>query len=68
LHYAIEGDPVELYHTASDPGQLENTFRKNESIAKDLHARFVEFLESMGTEDGRIAPRRRLLKRQHLQS
>jgi arylsulfatase A-like enzyme len=68
LHYAIEGDPVERYHTASDPGQLENTFRKNESIAKDLHARFVEFLESMGTEDGRIAPRRRLLKRQHLQS
>ena len=60
LHFAVEGAPVELYHTASDPEQQENCYRENETIARDLHTRFVKFLEEMGTEEGRIAPRRRL--------
>ncbi len=61
LHYAVAGEPVELYHTAFDPGQHVDVFLENESIARELHARFVKFLEEMGTEEGRIAPRRRLL-------
>jgi len=61
LLYATEGEAVELYHTASDPLQEENVFEENETIARDLHARFVRFLEQMNTEEGRIAPRRRLL-------
>lgn len=60
LHYAVEGAPVELYHTASDPGQQENVLDQNESIASELHARFVAFLKELGTEDWRVAPRLRL--------
>jgi hypothetical protein len=60
LHYAIEGAPVELHHTASDPGQEENVFEENESIASELHTRFVAFLKELGTEDWRLTPRLRL--------
>jgi arylsulfatase A-like enzyme len=60
LHYAVAGEPVELYHTASDPAQQVDVFRDNESIARDLHSTFVKFLEEMGTDEERIAPRRRL--------
>lgn len=61
LLYAVEGEPVELYHTASDPRQQEDVFGQNEPIARDLHGKFVKFLEEMGTEEGHITPRRRLL-------
>ena len=61
LLYATQGEPVELYHTASDPKQQENVFEGNEIIARDLHARFVRFLEEMGTDEVFLAPRRRLL-------
>ena len=60
LHYAVKGAPVELYHTASDPGQQENVLDEHESIASELHARFVTFLKELGTEDWRVAPRLRL--------
>jgi hypothetical protein len=61
LIYAIEGAPVELYHTAVDSGQTENVFSGNETIARGLHAGFVGFLEEVGTDESRIAPRRHLL-------
>jgi arylsulfatase A-like enzyme len=61
LIYAVEGEPVELYHTASDPKQQKNVFEGNAMVARDLHASFVKLLEQMGTEEGHIAPRRRLL-------
>jgi arylsulfatase A-like enzyme len=61
LIYAIEGAPVELYHTAVDPGQTENVFSENKSIASDLHAGFVGFLEELGTDESRLAPRRHLV-------
>jgi arylsulfatase A-like enzyme len=61
LLYAVEGEPVELYHKASDPGQQENVFRQNESIASELHGKYVALLEEVGTDEGHIAPRRRLL-------
>lgn len=61
LLYAIEGEPVELYHTASDPKQQENVFEGNETIARDLHTKFVRFLEEMGTDEVFLASRRVLL-------
>jgi arylsulfatase A-like enzyme len=61
LIYAVEGEPVELYHMASDPKQQENVIEGNAMIARDLHASFVKLLEQMGAEEGHIAPRRRLL-------
>lgn len=61
LIYATEGEPVELYHTVSDPGQQENVFEGNEAVARDLHAKFVGFLEELGTDEIFLAPRRRLL-------
>lgn len=60
LLYAIEGEPVELYHAASDPLEESNVFEENETIGRDLHARFVGFLEQIITEERLIAPRRRL--------
>jgi hypothetical protein len=36
-------------------------FEHNEAMAQELHARFVRFLEILGTEGKYLAPRRRLL-------
>jgi arylsulfatase A-like enzyme len=59
LLYATEGEAVELYHTPSDPKQDQNIFEDNQGVARDLHAHFVEFLESVGTDETLVAPRRR---------
>jgi arylsulfatase A-like enzyme len=61
LLYAVEGEPVELYRTAVDPAQQENVFEQNLSIARELHGKFVEFLEGVGTDEDYITPRRRLV-------
>jgi len=58
LLYATEGEAVELYHMPSDPKQDQNIFEDNQGVARDLHAHFVEFLESVGTDETLVAPRR----------
>lgn len=60
LLYAVHGEPVELYHLPSDPKQERNVFEGNEAVARDLHARFVAFLEEVGTDERHVDPRRRL--------
>jgi len=50
----------ELYHLASDPAQENNRFEKDRQVAERLHAKYVEFLESVGTNPDYIAPRRKL--------
>lgn len=60
LLYAAEGEPAELYHTASDPKQEKNVFEDNELIARELHVQLVRFLEKVGTDESLLAPRRRL--------
>lgn len=48
----------ELYHTPNDPRQLNNVFADHRPIARELHAKYIAFLESLGTKEEYIAPRR----------
>jgi len=50
----------ELYHLGTDPAQENNRFEKERQLAERLHAKYVEFLESVGTNPDYIAPRRKL--------
>lgn len=60
LIYSSQGQPSELYHLPSDPRQEKNVFQDNLEIAKEIHHKFVSFLEEKGTESHLIEPRRRL--------
>ncbi len=51
----------ELYHTPHDPGQEKNVFAENKAVAKDLHAKYISFLESVGTKEEYLKPRRTLV-------
>jgi len=51
----------ELYHTPSDPGQQKNVFSDNKAVASDLHAKYISFLESVGTKEDYLKPRRTLV-------
>jgi arylsulfatase A-like enzyme len=61
LIYSIAGEPVELYHTASDPKQEKNVFNNNKEAAEKLHGKFVQFLEDLKTDERLLDPRRNLL-------
>ena len=43
LLYAMGGEPVELYHTASDPNQGKNLFAGNEKDRQGPACQFVDF-------------------------
>jgi arylsulfatase A-like enzyme len=58
--YAMEGEPVELYHLPTDSGLTNNVAEQNPDVCRDLHARFVAFLESHGTNEAFLKRRRRL--------
>jgi arylsulfatase A-like enzyme len=58
---ATQGQAAELYHTATDPGQLRNVLEGNERTARALHTELIAFLEEMNTEEGLLATRRQLL-------
>jgi len=60
LIYNFAGEPVELYHTASDPQQEKNVFENNKETAEQLHRKFVSFLEDLDTNEVLVAPRRSL--------
>jgi arylsulfatase A-like enzyme len=51
----------ELYNNAADPGQTKNVIKQNPAAAKDLHAKYISLLESLGTDEKFIAPRRKLV-------
>ena len=50
----------ELYHNAQDPRQQRNVFSENKGVARQIHAKYIAFLESLGTKEEYIAPRRNL--------
>ncbi|MCX6377521.1 MAG: hypothetical protein NTU88_16050, partial [Armatimonadetes bacterium] len=53
------GDLVpELYHNAQDPRQQRNVFSENKEVARQIHAKYIAFLESLGTKEEYIKPRR----------
>jgi len=52
--------PPELYHLPCDPQQAKNVFAENRPIAEGLHRQYVELLETAGTAQEFVAPRRKL--------
>ena len=51
----------ELYHNADDPHQTNNVIEGNKAAAEQLHAKYISLLESLGTAEEFIAPRRKLV-------
>lgn len=51
----------ELYHISTDPRQQNNVFAENKEVAKSLHAKYITLLESLGTKEEYISPRRNLV-------
>lgn len=45
------GEPVELYHKPTDPGQTNNLYEEKPDVARDLHRRYYEFLAELGTPE-----------------
>lgn len=60
LIYSVEGDVVELYHTASDPRQERNVVKEYPQVAREIHAKFVRFLEECGTKEDYLEHRRKI--------
>jgi len=58
---SVEGAPVELYDMVADPKQERNVVKDHAEIARGLHARLIQFLEQVGTEERFLGPRRHLL-------
>ena len=48
--------PSELYHLPSDPQQQNNVIDRHPEVVADLRARFVQFLQEVGTDEALIAP------------
>jgi arylsulfatase A-like enzyme len=46
----------ELYHLSTDPCQMDNVVDEHPRVAAELRARFVRFLESVGTDPEVVAP------------
>jgi arylsulfatase A-like enzyme len=60
LLYATQGEPIELYHSKSDPRHELNVARENTQIVERLHEAFLAFLENQGTAEESLQPRRLL--------
>ena len=59
LLYASEGEPVELYHLTSDPGQEKNLFDERRDVAEGLLDKFTTLLKNVNTEPRLVHPRKR---------
>ena len=58
--YALEGEPIELYDAVNDPGHQRNLAEKRPDVCEMMHAKFVRWMDEMGTPEEYAAPRRRL--------
>jgi arylsulfatase A-like enzyme len=58
--YAARGEPIELYHLPSDPGQERNVASEHPGQIRDLHHAYVALLEATSTREEILAPRREL--------
>ena len=52
------GIAPELYHLPTDPGETTNVFPKHQAVARDLHRRYVEFLQTNDAPPCQLLPRR----------
>jgi len=53
---AEETVPSELYHLSTDPHQERNVISEHPDVAAELRARYVRFLEEVGTCEEYVAP------------
>jgi len=53
---AEEAVPSELYHLLSDPHQKRDVIAEHPNVAVDLRARYVRFLQELGTKEEHVAP------------
>jgi arylsulfatase A-like enzyme len=60
LIFSVRDDPVELYDLHADPRQAVNVASSHPSVVSDLHRRYIELLESTGTDETYLGPRRAL--------
>ncbi len=69
LMYTNELTPIEkasiptepaLYNLNSDPGEEHNVIEDNKPLAREIHERYVKWLEAAGTPQEHLAGRRRL--------
>ena len=58
--YSLEGERVELYDAVNDPEHRRNLADERRDICEMMHAKFVAWMEEMGTPDAYAAPRRKL--------
>jgi len=52
--------PAELYHLPTDPEQERNVATDHGDVIRELHARYIAFLESVGTNEEYLRHRRAL--------
>lgn len=58
--YRREGEPVELYDLKADPNRRCNLAKDYPRVTRKLHDKFIRFLESLGTDERFLEPRRKL--------
>jgi arylsulfatase A-like enzyme len=54
-------DPA-LFYLPEDPGETEDCLAENEALAREIHERYVAWLESLGTPEAHLAGRRPFLE------
>ncbi|OFW63275.1 MAG: hypothetical protein A2Z35_00090 [Actinobacteria bacterium RBG_19FT_COMBO_36_27] len=60
LLYSVEGDASELYNLMSDPKQKKNIISNHPDIARDLHQKYLDVLNSCDVNEVLLKPRRRI--------
>lgn len=58
--YSVQGQKMELYRTREDPGHQNNLIENELAVAADLHHQYYSWLESIGTNEMHLAPRKKL--------
>jgi len=61
--YSTENSPAQLYDIEKDPQESQNIIGQNWQVAEDLHQKFVELLEKVGTDERYLTPRKHLPKK-----
>ena len=56
--YQLGDHRARLFDVQADPAQTHDVIRENEAVARDLHARYVEFLRNVGTSEEALAVHR----------
>ena len=58
--YSLEGERIELYDAVNDPNHRNNLANDRRDVCEMMHAKFVGWMEELGTPEEYAAPRRKL--------